>query len=397
MNTTIPSVPLFITDILTVNIYINYFCDPLIFFNGFCMFSLSMVWSVHLLYTLMKDHRILKNAKKTQNSMCEHVFNKILKEATIRRSRNLFFLFVCLIEGLLFIIFLIMLVQDLRVRGTKDMNIFKGGIKGIVYNSPFVFTHQFQHSLSSVWLRIAIFFFHLSIYCIITLVRLLTEYMCSVYGYFETKPFLLAKLLLSFGIVSIIGFIAIFRQLEPFARLAISIGVIYQFILLFISTKKLRRLLYKRLFDAQNFESQAFYKINYFKRVFWNYKYASALLLISLFLQVIGFSVLSIHPIIMMSVYWPHKWLDAILYGLQLHEFYYPIPRAYDLIIASITQLLLTLGTALQILPFILVSIRLGYISTKNHIFRKDVVMNQNFIKAQLRRNNNAYLRNHFS
>ena len=152
-----------------------------------------------------------------------------------------------------------------------------------IYPSTSTFGVEFSYLLTSYWLRVTSFLVAFSHFCIITFVRILTEYMCSVYDFFEVKPYLIPKLILSFSCVCIIGFIGLFRQLVLFADIAIIVAIIYQFILLVIATRKLRRLLSKRLFDARNFESQAKYKIDYFKRALWNYKYASTLLHIIFF------------------------------------------------------------------------------------------------------------------
>ena len=256
--------------------------------------------------------------------------------------------------------------------------------------------HQLLLSLTSYKLRFADILPVFSQFCIITFVRILTEYMCSVYDFFEVKPYLIPKLLLSFSCVCIIGFIGLFRQLVLFADIAIIVAIIYQFILLVIATRKLRRLLYKRLFDARNFESQAKYRINYFKRALWSYKYASSLLLISLFLLNLVLAILYIHPIIMMIVYLPREWLDGILHAPTIMSFSDPSLNAYDQVISSFVELTATLGTTLQVFPYIIVSFRLFYLNAFCRFRNIKRQYNYDYIKRLIEKNNLSYKRSHY-
>ena len=80
------------------NININTICFPLLVLNAMCLFTLSCIWSCCLIYQLINDYRILKNGKKSKSAMDQHDFDKMLKDASVRRVKKLLFLAICLSE-----------------------------------------------------------------------------------------------------------------------------------------------------------------------------------------------------------------------------------------------------------------------------------------------------------
>ena len=306
------------------NIYINTICIPLLVFDGICLFILSCIWSCCLIYQLINDYRIFKIGKKSKSAMDQQDFDKMLKDASVRRVKKLLFLAICLSECGLILSITVDSEENNHVN--KHFPHSKHGLPFIKHLYPCTIRAEFSYLLTSYWLRVTFFLIGFSHFCIITFARILTEYMCSVYDFFGVKPYLIPKLLLSFSCVSIIVFIGLFRQLVLFADIAIIVAIIYQFILLVIATQKLKRLLYKRLFDAQNFESQAKYKIDCFKRALLNYKYGSIIILFSLFLQILAVTIIYIHPIIMTMSYSPvNGWMIYYMVLLPLSPLYYLI------------------------------------------------------------------------
>ena len=190
------------------NININTICFPLFVLDGICLFTLSCIWSCCLIYQLINDYRILKNGKKSKSSMDQHDFDKMLKDASVRRVKKLLFLALCSSEcGLI-----IYIAVDAVISHFVNDN--------FLHKEPGVFLKRhlyfcslkpgFVYSLTSFHLRVSLFLVVFSHFCIITFVRILTEYMCSVYDFFKVKPYLIPKLLLSFSCVCIIGFIGLF-------------------------------------------------------------------------------------------------------------------------------------------------------------------------------------------
>ena len=252
--------------IRVINIHINMVCLPILAINVACLLTLSTIWSCYLIYLLINDHRILKNARKSQNSMDEQDYKVMLKNAQIKRLKIIYFLFICISEWVFLISELIFNEENGRA------NLFPGEKRNIKNDLHSTSTHpsqilfQLRTILDSMPVRISQFIILSSFFTILTLVRILTEYICSLYEYFDIKPYTCVKLMLSFCCLSIIGFIGLFRQLVILSNIAMTFAIIYQLIRLFIAVRKLKRLLNKRLFDAQHHEYQTRHVINYFRR-----------------------------------------------------------------------------------------------------------------------------------
>ena len=369
--------------------YTGSICIPIILLGQSCIFTLSLIWSFYIIYQMMRDKQIFKRTKKLKNIMRESEFTKIVDNTNIRRVKNLFFLVICLCECGIPISILLDFV----------FNIDRGHDQKLEWphSLPYYsFRNSFYHSLFFISRRITVIILFMFFYSIIAYARLLSEFLCCKYDYYETKPYLCIRILLSFCIALVLMLIGLFRQLFLFSFIGILLAQMYQFIQLCFAVRKLKRSLYKRLFDAQYLECQPLYVVNYFRRAHWNFKYASAILLIALFLQMLGYSILYIHSIITMFVYFPHTWLNTILYGTDetFHSsIFTEISEAFT---TDLVYIIITLGTILQVLPYLFVSIRLLCRNIGNKFGKIENKYDYFQIKAMITRNNDAYLRNHF-
>ena len=304
-----------------------------------------------------------------------------------------FFLFICLSEWTFLISYFIFDVENGRVDSTP------GERRTIKMDLDYTSTHpsqilfQLSTILKSLSVRISQFMLLSSFFTILTLVRILTEYICSLYEYFDIKPYICVKLMLSFCCLSIIGFIGLFRQLLILSNIAMTFAIIYQLIRLFIAVRKLKRLLNTRLFDAQHHECQARHVIDYFRRSLWNYKYGSLILLISLNLETLAIVILIIHPIIVLILNLPHSWLNAMLHGELIKVASAPV-YFYNQIISSFVELIATVGTSLQLLSYLLVSLRLFCDNILKRFRNIENAYNQVQIKRMIRRNILSYQAN---
>ena len=348
------------------------------FFNEFCRFSLSLIWFFYIVYHMLNDERILKKAKKSKNIMCELEFNNILENSYIRQIKSKFFLIICLSEcGIS-----LSMLANILISNTSHKNDPK------FHN----FRNSFYNSLFSISRRIAVILLSTSLYSIIACVRLLTEFLCCKYNHYKTKPYLCIRISLSFCVVPVLMLIGIFRQLFLFSFIGIVLALIYQFIQLCFAVRKLKRLLYKRLFDAQYLECQPPHVVNYFRRAHWNFKYASIILVVVLFLQTLGYSMLYTYSIITTIVYLPHTWLNTILYGTEEQFRHFSFADNSNNAITDLVYVIITVGTSLHVIPYIMVSIRLLYCNIRNKFGKIENKYNHTLIKTLISRNNKAYL-----
>ena len=371
--------------------YTAIICGPIIFLSQSCIFNLPLIWSFYIIYQMMRDRQILKRTKKMKKTMNEFEFNKVVENANIRRTKNLFFLVICLCEcGIT-----LSILADLVLVVVIDRK----------HNPKFKWPHSlpytslrtiFHKSLFSVSPRITAMVFFMLFYSVITCARLLTDFLCGKYDYYKIEPYLCLKISLSFCAVPVLMLIGLFRQLFLFSLIGIALALIYQFIQLCFAVRKLKKLLYKRLFDAQYLECQPRYVVNYFRRAHWNFKYASTILLIAIFLQTLGYAIIYIYSIITMIVYYPRIWLDIILYGTEeAHHDSIFADRLND-VTTDLFYVIITLATIMQVLPYLFVSIRLLCRNIGNKFGKIENKYDYTQIKMMITRNNDVYLRNHF-
>ena len=375
------------------NGYAITICAPIIFLNMICILFLSLLWSFYLTYQVMKEYRICKTFN----------YNKLMENSYTRLIKYIFFLVICLSEcGISFsmIIQAIVYASEDNHSSKKSHHQLHPSHHGFHLDPQSAVAglkFQIYYFMDSVLERIAMVSISTFFYLILTFARILTEFLCCKYDYFETKPYLSSKILRSFSFASVLVLIGLFRQLFLLSLICYSFALIYQFIPLFFAVRKLKRLLSKRLFDAQYLESQPRYVVNYFKRAYWNFKYASAILLIALFLQTLGYSAINIHSSIMMIVYLPHTWLSFTLYGTEVNFHQFPSADVYDHGITEIIIIAITLGTSLQVVPYILVSIRILFSTIRSKLGKIENKYDYTLVQKLITRNNNAYLRNHFN
>ena len=374
------------------NHYISSFCTPILAVNTLIFFFLSLIWCLYLMIQIIEDHKVLKSTKKSQSKMREQEFRNIIKNAQIRRVRNTFFPAICISECILCIS--LVLENVAKHKAHKD-HFHQSRLSHWFHMFYFGFKHEFFHLLNSIFMRVAAMLISTSFYSVLTFIRLLTEFLCSNYDYFDANPYIRAKLLLSFGLIPILIILGLFRQLILFFGIIITFAILMQFILFLIASRKLRKLLFKRLFDAHNFESHPQYVINYFKRSLLNYKYASIILMVYLLLQLIGYTVHLSLSFIITFVYLPRQWLDYILYGPKSSiPRYYPRIDAYDHIATDSIQILLTLGTTIQVVPYLLVSIKLVISNFRKKFGNVQRYYDKVLIEKLIAKNNNSYMRN---
>ena len=175
-------------------------------------------------------------------------------------------------------------------------------------------------------------------------------------------------------------------------------GVCIEFVVILIATRSLRELLIKRYSDAKVHEHQPARIIEYYKSGWKQYKFYSSILLVAFCIQLIGFTIYCIHPIVMIIVSYPGTWRSKLIFGvrtgtkidLQSH----PIERMYNLVICSIEELSLALGLTLKVLPSLFVLIYKLFRYVKD---QRGVDMHQPHpyisIKSLIDRNNEAYKR----
>ena len=380
--------------IFQINAYNDTLCSPFLILNGLIGFFLSFIWSAYIIIQLIRDHQYIKKLKKRIILRPEeelHMQKICLKSKKNFRVKRLLFLGICLSEcGLCFMLGMYSAAIYRMFDNQYHHDFFKRAhISFLAHFNTKLWT---MYALKSFGVRIFGLLVAFSIYTNITLVRILTEFMCSVYDYFKINPYVFPKLLFSFVTVSVIILVGLFRQLMIFGQLAFCVALFYQLILFFIAMRRLKKLLFKRLFDSRTHESGNPYQISFFKNCYFEFKIASLIILVALFFYILSFSLMFIHPIIMMISHRPDKWLNVVLYDQEPKITYTSTENIYSCLISAIIQSFLTLGSTLQVLPYLLISLRLLCSNIKNKFKNPQKLYNREWTKAAIKWHNKSYI-----
>ena len=134
-------------------------------------------------------------------------------------------------------------------------------------------------------------------------------------------------------------------------------------------------------------ENQSVLVIRYYQLAYREYRLSSVILLISFFLQVLGFSINFIQPVVM-----------EILDTVNLKEAFPSYVYVYDLMMSTLEMVFLSIGLSMLIIPYFIVSIRrlIRYLR-KTHKDNNTSNLGENTRIQQLLQNNfDAYYKSHY-
>ena len=400
MNNTTDSILEVIQLATKLNRGINTVLGPVLYFNCIVILFLSISWSLYLFNEILKVSLKYKKALKSRNFISKHQWLHDIRNLYSKKVRNIFLIAICLSECIIFLSLLVneILYYQLRKRSIEISS--SASFTSFTTAHLFRIDFEFYYSMKYVQLRILRTLTTTSFYTLFLLIRILTQYLVHQYSYYKFPFWFKFKLTISLLIIFSLFICGVVRQLVLIHFICIVLVVIYEFICIFIATKKLRLLLTQRLNDAILHENQSTGVIRYYKIANKDYKLFSTVLLITLFFQTIAFSILCIHPIVVTIIAFPNSWIESILYlpqkDIAAHFSTHHIAVAYNLIVCSIEEVFVTTGFSLQVIPYFLVSFIRLIRNIKKRVKANRSIPGENSLLTKLIEENQvAYRRNH--
>ena len=329
----------------------------------------SILWAFFLIRSLWKDYRKEKQDFKLRNTVPEYQWLNTMNNFRSNRVKNCLLLSICLAEsgmsGMLIsnqlITYLLVLVGNIK---DKIGNLEENTAHFATYDDLERFTLGRLYSISI-----------LTTICLLAfLVRILTQYMVYQYSYFKPCLNLKFEIYISLSCLFFLFSMATFLQLLMIFYVCTVFLLFYEYILLIIASRKLCLLLKQRLSDAILHENQSNNVILYYRIGYKDYKICSTVMLISLFTQYVGIILYCFNTMFgSVSLYTDH-------YLMQ-----YLFTNAIELF-------LFTLGTSIQILVYLIVSIRRLFRYIKSRVNIKGQTSSQrSFIQYMIERNEPQY------
>lgn len=375
-----------------VNNYINIVCGPFVFASTVLNLFHSTVWMIILIRDLIKRRLTYVKSCSSLNQY----------QDTIRRNYNSgkivtrMMLVICVFE--------FAAAMTIVLYGKANLYLYQPNGNYTIHESlvdyfeiryKFSTGASFFYSIDHIVLRLMNVAMTLSVFSLFSLVRILTQYLISLYSFYKCTFKLDKKIRVVILWNLVILVLGIFRPLIILQYVAVIIGVITEYVLILMETRNLSKLLIQRYTDAKVHEYQHKGIIQYYKSACEQYKFYSFILLCAFCLQLIGFIIYCIHPIVMIIVSFPNTWVDKLIFGigtemkidLQSH----PVERVYNLVICSIEEVSLALGLILKVTPSFLVLIFKFIRYVKNQccveVYQPHISM-----KNSIDRNNEAYM-----
>ena len=354
---------------------------PIMYLNFLSILLFSNLWALYLIPKLWKDYRNEKITSKLRSSQPEHLWINTMENFKSNRIKNIFLLCICLSEigvtiSIVFgITFLIPSVISIDTRNKvkawlQDPSVSFPNYYNLVGSS----LYRFTNSITTTSLCATAFF-----------IRILTQYMVYQYSYYKDILKLNFKVYISLTCLSILFIIATLFKLLAVYNICIVLILFYEYIQLIIESKKLHLLLQQRLYDAVNHENQSDFVILYYRIAYKEYKYCSTIMLIALFAQYTGVSIYLLNQVVL-------NLIEECNYPTTVFSRFYII--LYSEFTGILQLILITIGTSIQIVLYLIVSIRrlFRYIYKRVNL-NKQISSSRSSLQLLIAKHNLAYLR----
>ena len=370
------------------SLYINEICTNELYCVMFCLCILSFIWSIYYIFRLIKEKKYLKRL----HGMERESWLTKKKNSERKILKNKFLIAISTIEWMMMLsICSIVIYNDLRkVLSLDNRLIPKIDLTNCLYNT-----------LSGKFISKLLITFIITMFLLlITLIRILTQYLCEQYSFYPDSSFNLNRILKCRIAVLIFFFlIGLIRQMIIFQWIIGCIILSQEFVCFAKSSNQLNNWLKKRSFDASKHEYQTRSIIKYYKWVHFEYRLSSYLLVTSFFIHtfdLVGFTIFSFFWLILSS---PSNWIgilflnDKVIEFDSLPEHYQQQLNIFATVFSNLELTSLCVGWSLVVIPYVIVSLN-KFLRGINKAFTKNKdYPNHELIQALIDHQYKAYTR----
>ena len=270
-------------------------CGCVVYFDSVCLLILSICWSIYLITQMMKDRKKYKLILNTQHSRTNWCRENEAKNYNSNKVKNTLLIMICLSECVL--IMSMCLYEFGKWNQTTRKHPHHLKISDL--NHEFSVSRRYTESLRNPIVLISNTITAISACSIFLFVNILTQYLVHTYSYYQRVFKLKHKIIISISFLTILFILGLIKPLILLQYTLTSLLIISQFIILCNATNTLQKLLKQRLKDSITHENQSVSVIRYYQLAYREYRLSSVILLISLFFQMVGFSINLIQPVVM--------------------------------------------------------------------------------------------------
>ena len=302
---------------------------PLMYVDIMAMLIFSIFWAFYLIRKLWKNYKKEKITATLRNNQPEYLWMNAMKNFKSNRIKNSFLLAICLSEIGCTLSFILSFLSSKFVGSYRTNDSFT--------------SHPLYDEFISVLLRFIFSVVTISVSAMAFFIRILTQYMVCQYSYYKPHLNIKFELYISLTCLLTLFLMVTVFELITLYNICTVLLLVYEYILLIIASRKLCLLLRQHLHDAILHENQNRLVILYYQIAYKEYKYCSTIMLIALFaLYMSGGLYL----------------LQFIIYGAVEYDPSYSSLSKLFFLIDIIHAIFLSIGTSIQIILYLIVSIR---------------------------------------
>ena len=366
--------------IRNLNVKTGGICGIVLIFDSACLLILSISWSIYLIIQMMNDRRRYRMDLNTQRCRTYWCRENFINNYKSNKIKNTLLIVICLSECVFCISTYFYEVGKLNHSPRRHAHRFD------LFDHEFLASRRYTESLRNPIILISNTITVVSVSSIFLFVNLLTQYLVHTYSYYQREFKLKQKIIISISFFSFLLILGLIKPTILFQYILTSLWIISQFIILCTATNKLQKLLKQRLKDSITHENQSISVIRYYQLAYREYRFGSVILSISLFLQMVGFSLSFLQPVVI-----------EIAEIIHLKEMFPSCVAAYDLVISSLEEVFLSIGLSMLIIPYFIVSIRRLIRYLRKTYKKNSSNLGKNLrIEQLLQRNYHAYNRSHY-
>ena len=349
-------------------------------------FILSLSWLIYFIFRTIKEKKYINYLNKSQHLSPRDVWVIKFKNSQRKLVKNSFLIAINITECLIVFSFTLRgaLTEYKSLHFSVPQSYFLNHLWGLIQGN---FSFKFVTSCAIITLIL-----------LVTLIRILSQYLCKQYSYFSDKTFKLSVIFKRIIVVLLLTFLlGLFRQTILFQWIISYIIISKEFFCLTKAIKCLCDLLYKRYFDAKTHEYQPKYIIRYYKWAYWEFKIGSHIMWISMFVHFIGMNIFVYFSFICFILLHPTNWIQVLLQNAEISGFNTLSHRTEELIdilrkVSTLTGLFLfTIGLWLILIPYLMVSLKVLLTAIQRFLKRSNDYANHDLIRVLIERHNSAY------
>ena len=357
-----------------------------------CLCIQSFIWSFYILNRLFRETKNFKYIQGLKSSIHGEEWITRISNSNRKKVKNTFLYLISSIEWILTLLVLFLILRNNSKFIISDPNFINSPLSIDISNTLYeVCNSDFLSKLFACFAE-TMLLLHL------TLIRVLTQYLCEQYSYFTDKSIKFSRIFKRrFAALILLNLLGLIRATICIQWVFICIYAISEFCCYTKATITLSRLLYKRYFDARIHEHHRKSVVRYYRMTYLEFKYGSFILVTSFFTYILTLLLLFLFSVVWLILSFPNNWIQVLFLNSKITD-PHPFPHLYQQqiqifkdVCSSIELICMCIGWSLLVIPYSFVSIKFCFIGVRSRVEKSRDYPNHDLIRKLIYNHNSQY------